>query len=608
MQTTGSLALKRKPRGGGRAQAKSIEDLETSRNALASGSVADHASVQSRPKFTDVLDAVASNTVQQVISIPLEKLHRHPSNRTITPESVAELVQSLQDHGQREPIRVREHPDKIGHFEIISGERRFVAAQQVKGIDSLAAIVESMTDSTSIVELAVANAARKDLAPIERAELLAELIKPIADGGGGMDRDAAGRIFGLNSESGVKNTLRLLKLPKYFRDLLSSGKKPIGEIRPLCAYPDAFLAKLVDWVQKHSKGKPSGNEGWVVRRWLDDNDETDYLIKVFEREHTRPVGDKKHMYHHGWNQGGDQPCLFDLNKLSENDRTALQIVEIPDGEKGVRSVAINTKLWHKLQDPLVAAKVKSKSKPPKDSSSSSKSKPPTPAELKAKRKKQDEQLKAYTDRWICTALRATMANRLTPKQIVVMMPWMLSAMLSCGNVFSELYEWATSELVGSQRKGSKFGRWTDSASESQQLQSIRSAEWWGVLWRVALWPVATRNDTDVGLATIGTIPDRLPAMNGCDVHELAAAVGVSMETVWQHAAEDGWERSLVLQWLKYHTKDQLTDLAKSLKVTLKTDKRGAMAAELLDHHQLGHGRQLHLPAALKATSKKRGVR
>ena len=555
----------------------------------------------------DEFRKVSTEIVQQVISIPLEKLHRHPSNRTITPESVTELVQSLQDHGQREPIRVREHPDKIGHYEIISGERRFVAAQQVKGIDSLAAIVESMTDSTSIVELAVANAARKDLDPIERAELLAELIKPIADGGGGMDRDAAGRIFGLNSESGVKNTLRLLKLPKYFRDLLSSGKKPIAEIRPLCAYPDAFLAALADWVIKHSKGAPR-DDGWRVRQWLDNNEDTEDLLRSFENRYTRPVGDKKHTFYHGWQLGGDQPCLFDLNKLSKSDRTALQVIEIPDGEKGVRSVAINTKLWHKLQDPLVKAKVAAKSKPPKESTKAKAGKAPTPAELKAKRKKQEDQLKAYTDRWICTALRATMANRLTPKQIVVMIPWMLNAMLSCGNVFSELYEWATSELVGSQRKGSKFGRWSDSAIESQQLQSIRSAEWWGVLWRVALWPVAERNDTDVGLATIGTIPDRLPMMNGCDVHELASAVGVSMETVWQHATENGWERSLVLQWLEYHTKDQLIDLAKSLKITLTTDKRGAMAAELLDHHQLGHGRQLHLPAALSAQKVSKGKR
>jgi hypothetical protein len=113
--TTGSLTLKRKAKGPGRAQAKSIEDLERSRE---------------------------TQIVQQVISIPIEKLHRHPSNRTITPESVSELVQSLTDHGQREPIRVREHPERLGHYEIISGERRFVAAQQVlPKIDSLNAIV-----------------------------------------------------------------------------------------------------------------------------------------------------------------------------------------------------------------------------------------------------------------------------------------------------------------------------------------------------------------------------------------------------------------------------------------------------------------------------------
>lgn len=589
-----SQVLKRKPRGPGSAQAKSIEHLNAEPMA---GSATNDAEI-----------------VQQVISIPLEKLHRHPSNRTIPKESVAELVQSLSDHGQREPIRVREHPERIGHYEIISGERRFVAAQQVAGIDSLHAIVETMTDSNSIIELAVANAARKDLDPIERAELLQDLITPVADGGGGMDRDAAGRIFGLNSESGVKNTLRLLKLPKYFRDLLASKKKTIGQIRPLCAYPDAFLQKLAEWIQAATKGRVTQPEGWAARNWLDetngDEDDTDHMLDSFERANVRPVGDKKHKHHHGYQNGGDQPCLFDVAKLTESDRTALQIVEIPDGEKGVRSVSLNVKLWHKLQDPLVAAKVKSKSAPPKESAGKAGTKAPTAAELKVKRKRQDDQLQRYTDEWRCTALRCTMANRTPSNVVLTVIPWMLSAIMNQGNCFSDLYTWATAELVGGEVKGKRVAfRSDDTAIESMKLQQLRSAEWWVALWRVALWPVATRNDLDahIGLATIGTIPDRLPRMASYDVHELAATIDVSMETVWVNAAEDGWERSLVLRWLEYHTREQLADLAKALKVTLKTEKRGAMAAELLEHHRVGHGLQLHLPAAL-STPKVKGKR
>lgn len=551
-----------------------------------------------------------------MISIPIEKLHRHPSNRTITPESVSELVQSLSDHGQREPIRVREHPERLGHYEIISGERRFVAAQQVTPrIDSLNAIVETLTDSNSLVELAVANAARQDLTPIERAELLRDLITPIDQGGGGMDRAAAGRIFGLNSESGVKNTLRLLKLPEYLRSLLETGKATIGQIRPLCAYPDAYLARLSDWIEsrsKKSKGRVEGTH--AVEQWLEmyvDQNDTDWLLREFNRHCTRPVGDKRHKHNHGYQQGGDQPCLFDLEKINGIHQTELQIVEIPDGEKGVRSVALNVKLWHTLQDPLVQAKIKSKSKPIKETSRTALASKaaPTAAELKAKRKKQDDQLAQYTRNWICTALRCTMANRTPPHRVLALAPWLINAFMLWGNVFSEIYRWAVSELVGSAGKHSKYGRWSDSAKDSDALQSIRSAEFWAALWRVALWPVATRNDTDVGLAKIGTIPDQMPRIDPEKVHELAATLGVSMETVWSHAAEDGWEMSLVLKWLEYHTKDQLIDLAKSMKITLQADKRGAMAAELLDHHKLGHGRQLHLPAVLSMQKVgKRGAR
>jgi ParB family transcriptional regulator, chromosome partitioning protein len=131
-------------------------------------------------------------TVQTVVSIPLDKLHRHPKNRVITAESVFDLMESLQEHGQRDPLRVRPLADPIGHYEILSGERRFVAASMVPGFESLLCIVETHSEEQSLIELAVANAARKDLDPIERGELLRELIES------GMDRAAAGRLFGLN--------------------------------------------------------------------------------------------------------------------------------------------------------------------------------------------------------------------------------------------------------------------------------------------------------------------------------------------------------------------------------------------------------------------------
>jgi ParB family transcriptional regulator, chromosome partitioning protein len=556
-------------------------------------------------------------TVQRVVSIPIAKLHRHAKNRIITPESVADLVESLSEHGQREPIKVRPLRDPIGHFEILSGERRFVAAQQVKTppMESLLAIVETHSDGQSIIELAVANAARQDLNPIERSELLVELIAPIDEGGAGMERVAAGRLFGLNTDGAVKNAIRLLKLPQMLREKVASGVLPIRKVRPLCAYPDAILAKFADWLKKA--------ECWQAKQYFDrdvDDDEQDQAILWFIDHETRPV-DAIEKYDHGYQNGGEWNCLFNVDELTQDKRAELQIVEIPfvlpawerrQSKKSkaetpkTRLVALNTKLWHKLQDPLLKvalekkkAAAASKGKPKKVSGDSE----ATPAELKAqakaRRKKADEQLRTFTDDWVCRVLRCTMSDW-SPKgswckdhdEVHAMLPWLIESVSR--DQISLFNEWAVCEL-----KDINTSKWQGRPAEFKAfLQEVGHSKFYLALWRMILWPSPTTNHSHCDLPAPGTIPDYLPIIAPHDVHDLAAACGVSMELVWKHATKESFERSMVLQWFLRHTKEQLVDLASSLGVGLKDGKRADMAAELLSHHQLSPQKKpLKLPAA-----------
>jgi ParB family transcriptional regulator, chromosome partitioning protein len=577
------------------------------------GSVSTETTSSQRPPLTRV---GPTPDEQQVVMIDLDKLHRHPKNRVIDPTSLDDLVQSLQEHGQREPIRVRPLPDPIGHFEIISGERRYLASLRCEPpIDGLRAIVETQADSTALIDLAVANAAREDLDPIQRAELMIELIMPVEQGGAGMDKAAAGRVFGLNSESGVKNALRLLQLPQFFRDLLSAKKVPVNKVRPLCAYPTELLECFAKWLQD-SKSK------WRLKRFLqplrDDDEEIDgELLDFIQHDDSGPRTCDHHEQNLGY-QIGTWPCLFKLDELTEKQRTELQIVEIPYkahhwNEKvkanETQLVALNLKAWHKLQDPLIkAAKEKQKSKGSKSKAVASvkgdEPTKPTAAELKAKRKKADEQLEHYTRDWISRALRyhCSETRNWTQDEVRVLnlLPWLLASTYDCSSTHMQSWnDWAIVEITATDTNPKRKRGSAATALEFREAVTGDAVTFYAVLWRVILWPAGNGSIYHPDLAPPGTIPERMPNFGTRQINELAEACGVSIETVWAAAAKDSMQRSLVRQWLMRHTKEQLSDLGVALGHRLMGGSRDDMCTELLAQHQSSPQKKpLKLPAMI----------
>ncbi len=448
--------------------------------------------------------AIELEAVQTVVAIPLEKLHRHPANREIAPTSVEDLIASIREHGQREPLRVRPLADPIGHFEILSGERRFVAAGQI-GLESLRCIVETHSTPQSLIELAVANAARTDLNHIERAELLERLIAPEEAGGGGMDRLAAGRLFGLNSDSGVKNALRLLKLPARIRALVAAGEVPIAKARPLCTYPDELLEAFAGWLFDPKQPHRLANFCTPVI----DDETGEEEIEDFIFRHTRPA-DAVEKFRLDYQLGGEQPALFELN---DTLRAKLQVVEIPyngprwgkpaKNDPKTRLVALNVKEWERVQIPLAKAKAKAaaekKSKSPAVAETAAK-KPPTAAELKARRKKADAQLADYTGYWIREALRCAIAEREIDSTVAV---WLFGKFQECTAAkygspkTSDFLEWAVCDS----------GHLIQDAANPKRLAAIGPTS--GLIElaaKLALWPVANHAKSHGDLIAPGNCP------------------------------------------------------------------------------------------------------
>ena len=147
------------------------------------------------------------------------------------PGALQELADSIREHGLLQPILVRPKPGAPGHYQIIGGERRWRAAQQVP-LHEVPVVIRELGDREAMAAALVENLQRQDLNALEEAEGYRRLLDEF-----GMTQEALGQAVG-KSRSHVANTLRLLGLPERVRDLLRDGALTAGHARALLTAPD----------------------------------------------------------------------------------------------------------------------------------------------------------------------------------------------------------------------------------------------------------------------------------------------------------------------------------------------------------------------------------
>lgn len=173
--------------------------------------------------------------------VPIELIGPNPRNprRTFGESELADLAQSLREHGLVQPVVVRPAPVQAGRYEIIAGERRWRAAQ-LAGLAEIPIILRDVDDRVALEIAIVENVQRSDLNPIEEAMGYQRLI----DDHGYTQADL-GQVIG-KSRSHVANTLRLLKLPSDIREMLVDGALSAGHARTLVTVADpAGLARKI---------------------------------------------------------------------------------------------------------------------------------------------------------------------------------------------------------------------------------------------------------------------------------------------------------------------------------------------------------------------------
>lgn len=187
-------------------------------------------------KGVDTGDASDKKRIQLLRIIDIEPNMSQPRS-DFDEEKLAELAESIRQHGIIQPITVRQ-VDK-GLYQIIAGERRW-RASRMAGLKEIPAIVIEADDLKSAELAMIENLQREDLNPIEEAEGYRTLMTTYK-----LTQEEVAERVG-KSRPAVANSVRLLSLDPYVIELLRNGSLSTGHARPLLALPAEKQKALAD--------------------------------------------------------------------------------------------------------------------------------------------------------------------------------------------------------------------------------------------------------------------------------------------------------------------------------------------------------------------------
>lgn len=150
--------------------------------------------------------------------------NRGQPRKQFDPAALADLADSIRQHGVLQPLVVRPMPD--GSYQLVAGERRWRAARMA-GLSQVPVVIKELSDSETMALALIENLQREDLNAIEEAMGYRDLMENF-----GLTQEQVSAKVG-KSRPVVTNALRLLGLPEEVRGLLSEGKLSAGHARAL---------------------------------------------------------------------------------------------------------------------------------------------------------------------------------------------------------------------------------------------------------------------------------------------------------------------------------------------------------------------------------------
>ncbi len=168
--------------------------------------------------------------------LPISDLvpNKYQPRKNFDKANLEDLTNSIKERGMIQPIVVRKSDGNEKNFEIIAGERRWLAAQRA-GLHNVPVVITEADDLKSLEFAIVENVQRHDLNPLEEAQGYKRLIDEFA-----YDQEKVSKFIG-KSRSYIANALRILTLPSDVIKLIEAQKLTAGHAKILVGLENAFF-------------------------------------------------------------------------------------------------------------------------------------------------------------------------------------------------------------------------------------------------------------------------------------------------------------------------------------------------------------------------------
>ena len=239
--------------------------------------------------------------------------NKYQPRKIFDENNLNDLTNSVKERGILQPIIVRKSNNKRSKFEIIAGERRWLAAQRA-GLHTVPVVITEADDLKSLEFAIVENVQRHDLNPLEEAQGYKRLIDDFS-----YDHEKVSKFIG-KSRSYITNALRLLSLPAEVVKLIETQKLSAGHAKILVGLENAsFVAIKI--VEKKLSVRQAENFVKIFKsKKLKKTDTDDVNIKELENSISNKIGLSVSIQNKKNNKGKisfEYKSLDQLNKIIE---------------------------------------------------------------------------------------------------------------------------------------------------------------------------------------------------------------------------------------------------------------------------------------------------
>lgn len=175
--------------------------------------------------------------------IPLVQIGANPDQprKTFNQSELEDLAASIKEKGVLQPILLRAVRGRPYSYEIVAGERRY-RASKMAGLSEIPAVIKDLDDNNAMEIALIENVQRENLDPIEEAAAYKNLIEKC-----NYDMSDVSRLIG-KSDSYIRNSMRLMDLPKSVRDMVSNGVISASHARTIAVVenPEKLAKEIVE--------------------------------------------------------------------------------------------------------------------------------------------------------------------------------------------------------------------------------------------------------------------------------------------------------------------------------------------------------------------------